>query len=412
MAAAEREFDLVVWGATGFTGRLVAEYLARQYPPGTALAWAAAGRDPARVGQVLAALGIAPGSIPVVTADSTDRASLDAMVRRTRVVLSTVGPYARYGEPLVASCAAAGTDYCDLAGEVQWMRRMIDRYQDAARASGARLVPSCGFDSIPSDLGVQFLQQAAQTRHAAVCRSIRLLVKAMRGGASGGTIASLLNAIEEGRTDPAVRRILADPYGLNPGGERRGPDGHDQRGVGYDEDLRVWTAPFVMSAINTRVVRRSNALLGYPYGRDFRYAECVIAGKGALGCARAAALAAGTGGFMLAASFELGRNQLLRRLLPAPGEGPERRARENGYFNLVLLGRLANGAVLKARVTGDRDPGYGATSRMLAESAICLARDEIAAEGGFWTPASILGDALRRRLTRRAGLEFRVEDGP
>lgn len=407
--ARARPLDLVVWGASGFTGRLVVAYLAERYPPGGPLRWGVAGRDRAKVERSLEDAGLAADAVPVLIADSRDRTALEALAGDSRVVLTTVGPYARYGEPLIAACVERGTDYCDLAGEVHWMRRMIDRYQAAAVSSGARLVSSCGFDSVPSDLGVHFLQQRAKARHGRHCRRIRLFVRAMKGGASGGTYASMLNALEEAGRDRAVRRMLGHPYGLNPEGARAGPDGRDRHGVGYDEDLGAWTAPFVMAMVNTRIVRRSHALLGFPYGRDFSYDEAVVTGRGAAGWTRAAAVAAGIRGFLLAGSVAPGRD-LLRRLLPAPGEGPDRQARENGYFNLVLYGTLDDGTRLRARVTGDRDPGYGAASRMLAESAACLACDGIRVGGGFWTPASALGDALLDRLVRNAGLEFRLEE--
>lgn len=403
-----RPHDLVVWGASGFTGRLVVEYLARHYPPGGGLDWAVGGRNREKLERVVEESGPGAGDVPVLLADSRDQASLEALARTTRVVLSTVGPYARYGEPLIAACARTGTDYCDLAGEVQWMRAMIDRYEGAAVASGARIVHSCGFDSVPSDLGVRYLQSHARSAHGRYLGRIRLHVKAMKGGASGGTYASMLHALTEGRRDRDVRRILAHPYSLNPEGARTGPD-RDQRGVAYDAALGVWTAPFVMALVNARIVRRSNALQGFPYGREFSYGEAVIAGRGMRGWGRAQAITAAIRGFLLAGSFDTSR-RLLERLIPSPGEGPDRSTRDAGFFNLILSGTLDDGTTLRARVTGDRDPGYGSTSGMLAESAVCLARDDLTVRGGFWTPSSALGDSLLERVQRRAGLEFRMED--
>lgn len=408
-ASDDRDHDVVVYGASGFTGRLVAEYLNERYPPRAGLRWAAAGRDAVKVRRVLAQSGIDASRMPIIEADSGDPASLDALAASTRVVLTTVGPYAKYGGPLVEACVRHGTDYCDLAGEVQWMRRMIDRYQTDAEQSGARIVHACGFDSIPSDLGVWFLQRQALEEFGEPCRDVSLYVRAMRGGASGGTAASMLNAIEEAQADRSVARVLADPYSLNPEGLRDGPDDRDQRGAVFDDKIEAWTAPFVMAMINTRVVRRTNALLGFPYGKDFRYREATYAGPGAVGWCKAASITAGLAAFMAASSSELTREHLVRRLVPDPGEGPTRQQRENGFFNLILVGETAKGKRLRVRVKGDRDPGYGATSRMLGESAVCLATDELAGEGGFWTPASLMGDRLLDRLQQSAGMSFTID---
>ncbi len=405
-----REFDVIVWGATGFTGALVAEYLLERYGSDGTLRWAIAGRSQDKLDALRDSLGAA--GLPSVVADSFDAAKLAALVARTRVVISTVGPYAKYGSPLVAACVEHGTHYCDLAGEPQWIRQMIDRHQAAAAAKGARIVHCCGFDSVPMDIGVHFLQGQAMQRHGSHCRSIATLVKAMRGGPSGGTIASMTNLIREARADRAVAKVLADPYGLNPEGERDGPDERDQRDVRYDELAGAWTAPFVMAGINTKVVRRSNALMGYPYGRDFRYREATLMGRGAGGWLRAGALTVGLGGFVTAAGFDFTRGLLERYVLPEPGEGPDREARENGFFDLRLFGELADGTVLRARVTGDRDPGYGSTSKMLAESAVCLAADALDSAGGVLTPASAMGDALLARLQENAGLAYEMLDTP
>lgn len=405
----QRQYDVVVWGASGFTGKLVAEYLAGRYGTNRALRWAIGGRDQSKLEALRAALAplAAPAeTLPIVVSDSLDDDAMRLMARNTRVVLSTVGPYAKYGAPLVEACAKGGTHYCDLAGEVQWMRKMIDRHQSDAEKSGAKIVHSCGFDSIPSDIGVWFLQGESRKRHGIVCNEVRLLVEAMSGGASGGTFASILNALEESRCDRGVAKILADPYALNPAGARSGPDGRDQTGVAHDHDACTWTAPFVMAAVNTRVVRRSNALLGYPYGRDFSYGEAMSTGRGAAGWLRSAAMTAGLAGFLLVCSSGVGRSFLSRRVLPQPGEGPGRRQREAGFFKLRLLGKLPDGTLVRARVAGDRDPGYGSTSRMLGESAVCLALDALPTQGGFWTPAAAMGDALLQRLITNAGLSF------
>jgi len=407
---AKRPYDVIVWGASGFTGKLVVEYLHARYRNNDQLQWAIAGRNIEKLQKVLDALSITGDAPDILLADSHDPESLRQLALSTRVVLTTVGPYALYGSELVAACVNVGTHYCDLAGEVQWMRKMIDMHQEAAQESGARIVHTCGFDSIPSDLGVQFLQQYAENNYAAPCTRIDLLVKAIKGGGSGGTVASGLNAIDEARKDREIARIMTDPYSLNPAGERDGPDGRDQRGVEYNELAERWTAPFIMAVINMRVVRRSNALMDYAYGKEFEYSESVLSGSGASGWLKSAAITAGLGGFMLASSFRLSRSLLVEKMIPKPGEGPDKRARESGFFNLMLFGKLADGRVLRARVTGDRDPGYGSTCKMLSESAVCLAKDDIAVGGGFWTPASAMGDLLRQRMIENAGLTFDIEE--
>ena len=407
---ARREFDLIVYGASGFTGRLVAEYLHRQYGSADDIRWAVAGRDEEKTRKALADVGIPADAIPVLAADSGDPASLAAMAGRSSVILTTVGPYARFGSALVAACVEQGTAYCDLAGEVQWMRKMIDRHQSQAEASGARIVHACGFDSIPSDIGVWFLQQESIRRFGKPSERVSLVVRAMRGGFSGGTAASLLNAVEEGRKDREIARILTHPYSLNPPDQRNGPDGRDQLGSRYDEDHAVWTCPFVMALINMRIVRRSNALLDYPYGTEFRYRESTATGPGIGGRLKAGTASAAFKAFMLASAFDTSRNYVVKPLLPDPGEGPDSEQRETGYFKLALAGRTATGDKLKVNVTGDRDPGYGSTSKMIAESAICLARDPLNVGGGFWTPASAMGAPLLARLRSNAGVQFETVD--
>ncbi len=404
-----RQFDVIVWGATGFTGRLVVEYLLQRYPPGDRVRWAIAGRSQSKLVSLLDEL-IDDGERPqIIVADSHDQPSLDRMAQATRVVLTTVGPYAKYGSDLVAACVRNGTHYCDLCGEVQWMRKMIDAHQSAAESSGAKIVMSCGFDSIPSDFGTWYLQQQAMRLHDTVCERVTLLVRAMKGGASGGTFASMLNAIDEARRDRSVARILVDPYALNPDGAHRGSDKRDQAGAVHHAATDLWTAPFVMAAVNTRVVRRSNALSNYAYGTDFRYHEATITGKGPGGRIRATAMAIALRAFVVASAIGLTRRWVVQQLIPSPGEGPSKHERENGYFNLLLIGELADGSLVRVRVKGDRDPGYGSTSKMLAESAICLALDESDVGGGCWTPVTAMGESLFRRLTANAGLSFELD---
>lgn len=406
----EREFDIVVWGATGFTGALVAEYLLAQYGADGDVRWAIGGRSETKLGALKKRLGSRAESLPVIVADSGDRPALAAMVRRTRVVLTTVGPYAKYGTPLLEACVEAGTSYCDLAGEVQWIRRMIDTYGEKAEQTGARIVNCCGFDSIPSDIGVWYLQREAKQRHSTYCSHVLMIVKAIRGGASDGTAASIVNLVKEAREDPEIRRYVAKPYSLNPEGRRDGPRVKDQQKPVYNDLLETWTAPFVMAACNTRVVRRSNALQDFEYGDDFLYDETIPTGSGVTGWAKASAISAGLGALLVGAAFKPTRYPLERFILPKPGEGPDANARANGFFNLVHIGTLPDGSTIKVRVTGDRDPGYGSTSKMLAESAVCLAKNDLSVGGGFWTPATAMGAALHRRLVDNAGLTFDVVD--
>ncbi len=404
----DRDFDIVVWGATGFTGALVAEYLLGQYGVGKDLRWAIAGRSEEKLGSLKAELGAEAAELPTIVADSFDEEKLAAMAASAKVVITTVGPYAKYGSPLVAACVEHGTHYCDLAGEAQWIRQMVDEHHDAAVASGARIVHCCGFDSVPMDMGVYFLQEEARERFGTYCESITMLVKASKGGPSGGTIASMLNIIKEARADKNVARVLVAPYALNPPGERDGPDGRDQQSVRYDDEARTWTAPFVMAGINTKVVRRSHALQGYPYGRDFRYREAVMLGKGPGGLFKASTLTAGLGGFMVASGFDFTRGLLERHVLPKPGEGPNREQRENGFYDLRQFGKLPDGTVIRTRIKGDRDPGYGSTSKMLAECGVCLAKNSLPSTGGVLTPAAAMGSALLERLQANAGLSFEV----
>ena len=403
-----REFDIIVWGATGFTGALVAEYLLAQYGIGKDLRWAIAGRNEAKLEKLRHALGSEAAALPTIVANSFDELKLNDVAAKTRVVITTVGPYAKYGGPLVAACVANGTHYCDLAGEAQWIRQMIDTHHEAAAKSGARIVHCCGFDSVPMDIGVHFLQQEAQRRHGDYCSSIQMLVKATKGGPSGGTMASVLNLIKEARADKSVARVLADPYGLNPPGEREGPDGHDQRSVVFDDAAQTWTAPFVMAGINTKVVRRSHALRDYPYGKQFRYREAVMMGAGKSNWLKANMMTMGLGVFLMFASFKWSRGLLERYVVPKPGEGPSKEQRETGFFDLRQFGELPDGTIIRTRITGDRDPGYGSTSKMLAESGVCLAKDELEAPGGVLTPTAAMGDALLARLQANAGLTFEV----
>ncbi|MGI9601395.1 MAG: saccharopine dehydrogenase family protein [Acidimicrobiales bacterium] len=411
----DHEFDIVLWGATGFTGQLTAEQLLRRVGVDGEIRWALGGRNADKLKSVRsdigAAVGIDTDGLALVVGDSLDEDFVDELARRTRVVCSTVGPYATYGSELVAACARNGTDYCDLTGEVQWMQRMIDGFGHVAAESGARIVFTCGFDCIPSDLGVYFMQQQMQQRHGLAARKLSYRVDGFSGGASGGTIASMLTMLDEADEDPDVSRILDDPYALNPKGERSGPDRSERSAPFHDEDFDQWVAPFVMAAINTKVVRRTNALLDYTYGTGFKYNEGMLMGSGPIGLSKAAATSAGTAAMNAAMSVGWLRRSVSGRL-PQPGQGPSPDKQEKGFFDIRLLAVHPSDPhqSMFGRVAGDRDPGYGSTSKMLAESAICLATDDLDVGGGCWTPASAMGDQLLERLPVHAGVTFTLDD--
>lgn len=407
----EREFDVIVLGASGFTGRLVVEYLLSAYGVKRDLKWGIAGRNKTKLEEVRA-LYLADKqqeSLPIIIADSHDENSLAQLAARTRVLCTTVGPYALYGTPVVAACVTAGTHYCDLTGEVHWMAKVIAQYQQAAEESGARIVHTCGFDSIPFDLGSWFLQDAMQRKHGVAAREIKTRMGRFSGTASGGTIASILTMLDEAKNDPSIVRTLEDPYSLNPQGAARGPDGPDQTGACFDPDFNQWTSPFIMAVVNMRVVRRSNALLGFPWGEDFSYGEAVLCKS------RFQAMRSALSGKIGMAALAIGpTRKFAERYLPKPGEGPSQGTREKGFYEIFLHGIHPDDKSkdMRLKVTGDMDPGYGSTSKMLAEAAVCLAKDDIQVGGGFWTPASAMNEKLIDRLVKRAGLTFDVIPGP
>jgi len=408
MPGMEQQRHLTVFGATSFVGQILTRYLYGRFGTDGDLRWAIAGRSERKLRELHGSLYPKAAKLPQIVANAGDEKALREMCAESRVVISTVGPYALYGEPLVKICANTGTDYCDLTGEVQWIRRMIRKYEGAARASGARIVHCCGFDSIPSDLGVHFLQKHAMQKYGRTCPRVKLRVKAMRGGASGGTIASMLNVVKEASDDPELRRELANPYSLCPDGYTPQLRQPNVSLAEYDTDFKSWIAPFVMAAVNTRIVHRTNALSKQAYGADFRYDEAVLRGDGFKGRAAATSMGAGLGAFMAAAAVPPTR-WVLERFLPGPGEGPSPEEQRNGFFDIRILGRT-EGHTLQVKVTGDRDPGYGSTGKMLGQAGACLALDTPKANtpGGFWTPATIFGDRLIDRLTRYSGLRFEV----
>lgn len=407
-AKSDRNLDLIVFGATSFVGQILCSYLVERHGTDGSLRWAIAGRSEAKLNDVAASTG---ANVEVIVADATDAAAMKHLAESTRVVVSTVGPYALYGSELVAAAAAAGTDYCDLTGEPQWMQKMIDAHQETAAATGARIVHTCGFDSIPSDLGVWFTQAEAEKAFGTHCSTIAMRVKAMKGGASGGTIASGMNVLEEVASDPALRSVLSNPYALAPEGERTGVKQPNVTLPSHDAASGEWVGPFIMASVNTRVVLRSHALLGHPWGDDFRYDEAMMMGRGPIGAAKAAAMVSGLGVFMGAASIGPIRSALGKYVLPKPGEGPSPEAQEAGFFDIRFFGETAAGDKIETKVTGDRDPGYGSTGKMLGESAVALLDlHRAAVGGGFYTPATAFGDALIGRLTEYAGLTFSVVD--
>ena len=385
-----REFDIVVYGATGFTGRLVAEFLASHHPE---LTFAMAGRSQDKLKSVRDEIG-APADTALIVADADDHAALLSMTGRAEAVITTVGPYQLYGEPLLRACVLNGTDYVDLCGEPAWMKDMIEKYDAQAKESGARIVLSCGFDSVPFDLGVLFLQEEAIRRSGKPIQRLKGRVRSMKGTFSGGTAASLGETMKRAGREPEIIEWLKDPFCLTPGFS--GPkQPHGAKPV-YEEELKSWSAPFIMAAINTKNVHRSNFLMGHRYGEDFVYDEMILTGDGEKGEQIAN---------HVANDKSLSENKL------KPGEGPSKEERENGYYEVMFTGEMANGERLTASVAGDKDPGYGSTSKMIAQCAIALAKD-IGREhtpGGVWTPAPALGKALIDRLSAHAGLTFKYE---
>lgn len=389
---ANRAHDIVIYGATGYTGRLVAEYLAHHYAGrADAPKWAMAGRSAAKLAEIRDLIG-APADTPLIVADSDDAASMTALAESTRVVLTTVGPYQLYGEPLLAACVAAGTDYADLCGEPVWMRQMIDKYHAAAQASGARIAFSSGFDSIPFDLGVYMLQREAIARFGKPAPRVKGRMRAFQGGVSGGTAASLGATLKAIAAEPSLMQYMVNPFGLTPG--FTGPEQPRGDQPQYEPALDSWEAPFIMAAINTKNVHRTNFLRGHLYGTDFVYDEMILTGPGAQGEGIAKHIASTP---MIGTPND-----------PKPGEGPTKEERENGYYDALFLGEMPDGRTIRYGVKGRYDPGYGSTCRMLAETGITLLSCDAA--GAVATPGALLGEALVNRLQAEAEISFAVED--
>ena len=413
----EVNYDFVVFGATSFVGQILTKYLA-EYLTGTneseKISWAIAGRSQTKLQELKDSLGQLGQDLPILTADANDIDELNKLCKQTRVIVSTVGPYALYGEPLIQACVENGTDYCDLTGETQWIKTMIEKYENQAQQSGARIVHCCGFDSVPSDMGVYYLQQQAQQQFGMPATQVHMRVKTLKGGASGGTVASLINVIQEAAANPALRKDLINPYILCP---KDHGYSHKQTYVNtakYDPDFNAWIAPFVMAAVNERVVHRSNALNGNAYGPNFSYNEAVLTGESIKGRVKAIGLVSGLGVFMLGAVNKPISQVMERYLLPKPGEGPTPEQQLAGHFDLRFIGKTDNGQHVKVKVTGDRDPGYGSTGKMLGQAVLSLAIDhvkdgkKVGRNGGFWTPATIFDDRFIKRLSSHAGLTFQL----
>lgn len=402
----QKQYDLILYGATSFVGQIMVQYMRDAFADGS-VKWAAAARSKSKLKSVMEEAGLA--DIDILIADAHDADALGALCAQSQVIVSTVGPYALYGETLVKVCVESGTHYCDLTGEPQWIRQMQERYEAQAKQTGARIVHCCGFDSIPSDLGVHFLQNQALTEYGVPCERVDMRVVKMKGGASGGTVASIINMIKEAAGDATLRRQLKDPYSLCP------PDHgftHRQHTVGveYDDHYGSWIAPFIMAAINVRVVHRSNALSNNRYGERFQYEEAMVTRDDRRGKRMARLTGFGLKAFMVGLALPPTRWLLETVVLPKPGEGPSDKEQKEGCFDLVFMGETSSGDRLRCRVTGDRDPGYGSTAKMLSQAAACLAQDiDDDVEGGFWTPAALMGDTLIDRLVEHAGLTFEFE---
>jgi short subunit dehydrogenase-like uncharacterized protein len=405
------QFDVIVFGATSFVGQILVQYLTDNFNQlnKETLNWAIAGRSQSKLDKVKAL--VKQPEITTIVADAQDEAAINAMCSQAKVIISTVGPYALYGETLVKVCAETGTDYCDLTGEVQWIDRMLKKYETTAKASGAHIVHCSGFDSIPSDMGVYFTQREAKKNLGEYCNNISMRVKAAKGGASGGTIASILNITKEVMKDPALRKDLINPYLICPKGHDYKVRQFDTKKPTFDKNFNGWTAPFIMAGINTRIVFRSNALTGSLYGTDFKYDEAMLVGKGFKGRLTATGIVAGLAAFFVGAALKPTRWLLENYMLPKPGEGPTPKEQLEGYYDIRFMGKTPSGKEIQTKVKGQGDPGYGSTSQMLGQVGACLALDKDlleGKEGGFWTTSTLLGDRLIERLEKDAQLKFEV----
>ena len=398
-----KNFDVIIWGATSFTGKLVCEYIFSNYKTNE-IKWAMAGRDKKKLEDVRSE--IADTSVPILLADSFDENTLSDLVKQTKVMCSTVGPFSVYGTLLVDLCVRFKTNYCDITGEAHWIRTLIDKFHGEAKSKKIKIVNSCGFDSIPSDMGVYFIQNKIKKVYKNYAKSIKMRVAGIRGGISGGTYSSINNLLSEAYNDKTIFKVLNNPYGLNPNDKMEGLDKKDLRKIIFDKESNSWIYPFIMAGINTKIVRRSNALSNFQYGKDFRYEEAMMAGKGISGFWKSILAV-----FPLA-MIGLSPNSFLKKIvnsyMPKPGEGPGIEKRKNGFYNLRFYITIDEKRKAFAKVIGDRDPGYGSTSKMLAESALCLAFDNLPENYGVVTPSFSMGDKLLNRLNENAGLKFEL----
>ena len=398
-----RELDIIIWGASSFTGQLVTEYLFNRYGS-SKIKWAIAGRNLDKLEKVRSQ--VAHEKIPIFIADSFDKESLSKFVKKTKVVCSTVGPYSLYGTKLVKLCIENNTNYCDITGEAHWIRTLIDSFHKEAKSKKIKIVNSCGFDSIPSDMGVYFIQNKIKKVYNNYAKSIKMRVAGIRGGISGGTYSSINNLLSEAFNDKTIFKLLNNPYGLNPKDKMEGLDKKDLRKIIFDKESNSWIYPFIMAGINTKIVRRSNALSNFQYGKDFKYEEAMMSGKGISGFWKAILAI-----FPLA-MIGLNPNSFLKKIvnsfMPKPGEGPGVKKRKNGFYNLRFYVTIDEKRKAFAKVIGDSDPGYGSTSKMLAESALCLAFDKLPENYGVITPSFSMGEKLLTRLNENAGLKFEL----
>tara|TARA_B100001741_G_scaffold65648_1_gene51970 strand:+ start:54 stop:1262 length:1209 start_codon:yes stop_codon:yes gene_type:complete len=396
-----KQFDIIIWGATSFTGKLVVEYIFKKFAS-TKIKWAIAGRNKEKLENVRSK--VADKNIPIFIADSFDEKSLSVIVKKSKVICSTVGPYSLYGSLLVELCVKHSTNYCDITGEAHWIRTIIDKFHKDAKKKKIKIVNSCGFDSIPSDMGVYFIQNQIKKAYKSYAKSIKMRVAGIRGGISGGTYGSMNNLLKEAYADKSVFKVLNNPYGLNPRDKMEGLDKKDLRKIIFDNESKSWIYPFIMAGINTKIVRRSNALSNFQYGKEFTYEEATMAGKGISGFWKAILAL-----FPLA-MIGINPNSFLKKIvnsfMPKPGEGPGIEKRKNGFYNLRFYITIDKKRKAFAKVIGDSDPGYGSTSKMLAESALSLAFDNLPGNYGVITPSFAMGDKLLNRLKENAGLSF------
>lgn len=402
-----KSHDIILFGATSFVGKIICQYMCEKYP-NNEISWAMAGRSEQKLIALQKELGKAAEKIPTMVVDANDLDGLKTMCEQAKVIMTTVGPYDLYGEPVVKACVETGTDYCDLTGEAHWIHKMLDKYEPQAKQTGARIVHCTGFDSIPSDLGVYHLQREAKSTFGKHCPNVKLRIKNMRGSASGGTIATALNIAKLVRKDPSIKKVLVNPYVLCP--DNHGFKSRQQKdGIYFDETFSSWYGPFFMASINTRIVHRSNALSNNAYGTDFNYNEGVLTGRGWKAKARARSIHWGLMSFYFGASIGPIRALLQKFFLPKPGEGPSPIAQEKGFYDFRFVGTTEDGDEIVTKVYGDRDPGYGSTAKIMSQAAISMTQDISAdIKGGFWTPATLMGDDLIERLNQHSGVTFEV----